>query len=70
MEERIVSGEAQGQEDWEERSLRPQSLSQYIGQKTVKENLTVFIEAAKMSGPCVALWTARIGKNNISYDYC
>ncbi|MCE7793749.1 Holliday junction branch migration DNA helicase RuvB [Salipaludibacillus sp. CUR1] len=53
MEERIVSGEAQGQEDWEERSLRPQTLSQYIGQKTVKENLTVFIEAAKMREECL-----------------
>ncbi|MDG5786432.1 Holliday junction branch migration DNA helicase RuvB [Evansella sp. AB-P1] len=48
MEERIVSGESHEQEDWEERSLRPQNLTQYIGQKKVKENLTVFIEAAKM----------------------
>ena len=48
MEERIVSSETQGEEEWEERSLRPQTLSQYIGQQTVKKNLTVFIEAAKM----------------------
>lgn len=48
MEDRLVGGESQGHEEWEERSLRPQTLSQYIGQETVKENLTVFIEAAKM----------------------
>ncbi|WP_280768620.1 Holliday junction branch migration DNA helicase RuvB [Salipaludibacillus daqingensis] len=53
MEERIVSGEPQGHEDLEERSLRPQTLSQYIGQKAVKENLTVFIEAAKMREECL-----------------
>ncbi|MGJ9382925.1 Holliday junction branch migration DNA helicase RuvB [Salipaludibacillus neizhouensis] len=53
MEERIVSGESQGHEDSEEHSLRPQTLSQYIGQKTVKENLTVFIEAAKMRQECL-----------------
>ncbi|UTR14243.1 Holliday junction branch migration DNA helicase RuvB [Salipaludibacillus sp. LMS25] len=53
MEERIVSGDSQGHEEWEERSLRPQSLSQYIGQKTVKENLTVFIEAAKIREECL-----------------
>ena len=34
-------------EDYEEK-LRPQLLEEYIGQKDVKENLKVFIEAAKM----------------------
>ncbi|SDY47166.1 holliday junction DNA helicase RuvB [Evansella caseinilytica] len=48
MEDRIVSGEAQELEEWEERSLRPQTLAQYIGQEAVKANLTVFIQAAKM----------------------
>ncbi|MDQ0254243.1 Holliday junction DNA helicase RuvB [Evansella vedderi] len=48
MEDRVISSEAQGHEEWEERSLRPQTLSQYIGQKKVKDNLTVFIEAAKI----------------------
>ncbi|WP_078577232.1 Holliday junction branch migration DNA helicase RuvB [Salipaludibacillus agaradhaerens] len=53
MEERIVSGDSQGYEEWEERSLRPQSLSQYIGQQSVKDNLKVFIEAAKMREECL-----------------
>ncbi|MBM4762414.1 Holliday junction branch migration DNA helicase RuvB [Bacillus sp. B15-48] len=47
MEERIISGEADNQELSFEQSLRPQSLKQYIGQEKVKENLAVFIEAAR-----------------------
>lgn len=34
-------------EDYEELSLRPEKLAQYIGQKKVKDNMRVFIEAAK-----------------------
>jgi len=36
------------QEGDEESSLRPQSLKEYVGQKDLKENLEVFIKAAKM----------------------
>jgi len=39
---------AQNQDETFEYSLRPHSLEQYIGQDKVKENLRVFIEAAKM----------------------
>ncbi len=35
-------------EDTNESSLRPRSLNEYIGQKKAKENLSVFISAAKM----------------------
>jgi holliday junction DNA helicase RuvB len=48
MEERIISGEADNQELSIEQSLRPQTLRQYIGQNKVKENLEVFIEAARL----------------------
>lgn len=50
MDERLVSSEADSQESYIEQSLRPQNLAQYIGQDKVKENLKVFIEAAKMRG--------------------
>lgn len=33
-----------------EGTLRPQHLSEYIGQENVKENLTIYIEAAKQRG--------------------
>ena len=47
MEERVIQGESLVGEE-EELSLRPQTLKQYIGQTKAKENLAIFIEAAKM----------------------
>lgn len=49
-DERIVSGSASGGEERTEFSLRPQTLDEYIGQKTATDNLKVFIEAARMRG--------------------
>ncbi|MCX7921674.1 MAG: Holliday junction branch migration DNA helicase RuvB [Clostridia bacterium] len=46
MEDRLVGCEVKP-EDYEELSLRPRKLSEYIGQSKVKENLNVFIEAAR-----------------------
>ena len=46
MDEDIIR-DAVTEEEYEEK-LRPQYLKEYIGQKDVKENLKVFIEAAKM----------------------
>lgn len=48
MGERIVSGESTELDEQLELSLRPQTLDSYIGQQKVKENLRIFIEAAKM----------------------
>ncbi|KYG58064.1 Holliday junction branch migration DNA helicase RuvB [Planococcus maritimus] len=48
MEERIIDGEVSEFDERFEQSLRPQRLSQYIGQQKVKHNLEIFIEAAKM----------------------
>lgn len=45
-EERLVCSEL-GVEDIDETSLRPRKFNEYIGQVKVKENLTIFIEAAK-----------------------
>jgi len=46
-EDRIISGEADMQDISFEQSLRPLTLKDYIGQDKVKENLEVFIQAAK-----------------------
>ena len=48
MDDRMVSQDATLEEHSLEYSLRPQTLQQYIGQDKVKENLEVFIQAAKM----------------------
>ncbi|AIF43317.1 Holliday junction branch migration DNA helicase RuvB [Virgibacillus sp. SK37] len=48
MEDRMVTGELQNEDASVELSLRPTILKQYIGQQKVKENLSIFIQAAKM----------------------
>lgn len=48
MSDRTVSGEASSFDEQFELSLRPQRLAQYIGQHKVKDNLRIFIDAAKM----------------------
>ena len=37
-------------EDIFEKNIRPDSLKEYVGQKEIKENLSIFIAAAKMRG--------------------
>ncbi len=49
-EERITAAELGEGEYRQEVSLRPQTLQDYIGQKTATDNLKVFIEAAKLRG--------------------
>ncbi len=46
-EERLLSAASQEAEASIEKSLRPQFLAQYIGQDKVKQELTIYIEAAK-----------------------
>lgn len=48
--ERITSAGINPGEARQEVSLRPQCLDDYIGQKSVKENLKIFIEAARRRG--------------------
>ncbi len=47
MDERTVSPETNETEELIEKSLRPQFLAQYIGQNKVKEELSIYIQAAK-----------------------
>ncbi|MDA5109030.1 MULTISPECIES: Holliday junction branch migration DNA helicase RuvB [Brevibacillus] len=48
MDHRIITTQMHAEEDAAELSLRPRYLNEYIGQQQVKDNLKVFIEAAKM----------------------
>src|SRR5690606_13429831 len=47
-DERIISANLMMEDSQVELSLRPRYLAEYIGQHQVKENLKVYIEAAKM----------------------
>ena len=43
MEERVISSSEQKQDKTWDLTLRPQSLSDYIGQEQVKANLEIFL---------------------------
>ncbi len=47
MEERIITREELPSDSFES-TIRPQAIDEYIGQNEVKENIKIFIEAAKM----------------------
>lgn len=57
-------------EDEIEQSLRPQFLNQYIGQDNVKENLKIFIEAAKLRNEaldhCLLYGPPGLGKTTLA----
>lgn len=69
MEERLLANTSQIQD--EEDTLRPHSLKEYIGQSQLKENLSVFIEAAKQRNEAldhVLLYgPPGLGKTTLSY---
>jgi Holliday junction DNA helicase RuvB len=50
MEERLITAETTGDDGSFELSLRPKVLREYIGQNKAKENLKVFIDAARGRG--------------------
>ena len=50
MERRVINTEFTAEDAGIENNLRPASLDEYIGQEKIKQNLRVFIEAAKSRG--------------------
>ena len=48
--ERIQAGPAYGSDDELDLSLRPRRLADFVGQEAVKDQLAVFIEAARARG--------------------
>jgi Holliday junction DNA helicase RuvB len=50
MPERILTTQLNEEEKTYEASLRPTSLAEYIGQTKLKENLTIYIQAARNRG--------------------
>ncbi|HHX74566.1 MAG TPA: Holliday junction branch migration DNA helicase RuvB [Firmicutes bacterium] len=49
-EERIISARARSEDDLQENTLRPRTFDDYIGQNKLKENLKLFITAARARG--------------------
>ena len=46
-EPRLIDGEAAGDDDLLERAIRPKQLSDYVGQPAVREQMEIFISAAR-----------------------
>ena len=70
-ENKIISPELEnGQEERLENSLRPKTLNEYIGQAKVKENMKIYIEAAKKRGEpldhCLFYGPPGLGKTTLS----
>ena len=70
FDNRMLDAGYSGNLDEREDSLRPQRLSEYIGQDRVKENLKVYIEAAKLRGDsldhCLLYGPPGLGKTTLS----
>ena len=50
FENRLTTAEVTPEDSDLEGSLRPRTMAEYIGQQKAKENLRVFIDAARMRG--------------------
>ncbi|MBV31946.1 MAG: Holliday junction branch migration DNA helicase RuvB [Porticoccaceae bacterium] len=69
--DRLISAFAEGTEEKYDRALRPLSLSDYVGQAVVKEQLEIFIEAARRrSEPldhCLVFGPPGLGKTTLAH---
>lgn len=70
FESRILSSSFSQGDGETELSLRPKSLSEYIGQDKVKENLNIYIQAARMRGDaldhCLLYGPPGLGKTTLA----
>ena len=70
FDERVVTSTFTGADNDIEESLRPRRITDYIGQKKAKENLSIFIEAAKNRGDsldhCLLYGPPGLGKTTLA----
>ena len=59
MPRRMIETNVTDEDKKIEGSLRPQTLDDYIGQTKIKENLKVYIEAAKNRGDASSQYSGR-----------
>lgn len=71
MAERIVSGFISGDEERIEQTLRPQRMEEYVGQKRIKENMRIAVEAATGRGDALdhvlLFGPPGLGKTTLAY---
>lgn len=70
MNDRIISGEKMSDDNFE-KTIRPESIDEYVGQTEVKENLNIFIKAARMRNEpldhVLLYGPPGLGKTTLSY---
>ena len=70
MDERLLSEKKNDEDRLNEYTLRPKFLNQYIGQKNIKENLNIFIKAAKIRNEvldhCLIYGPPGLGKTTLA----
>ena len=70
MNDRIICGEKMSDDNFE-KTIRPESIDEYVGQTEVKENLNIFIKAAKMRNEpldhVLLYGPPGLGKTTLSY---
>ena len=73
MGKRIITTENLEEDIKIEGQLRPQHLTEYIGQEKAKKTLGIYIEAAKARGEALDhvlfLWSSRTRKDNSCRNY-
>jgi Holliday junction DNA helicase RuvB len=71
VEKRLISGQPTGEDLSLDLSLRPQNFQEYLGQKRVKENLQIFIQAARNRcealDHCLFYGPPGMGKTSLAY---
>lgn len=70
MNDRMINPDQFGDDQDQERSLRPKDLSEFVGQEGLKENLSIALEAAKLRGEaidhCLFAGPPGLGKTTLS----
>lgn len=69
--DRLISADSAPSEERYDRALRPLSLADYVGQPVVKEQLNIFIEAARKRGEpldhCLVFGPPGLGKTTLAH---
>ena len=68
--ERVITAEPQGKEEHVDRAIRPQLLADYVGQPHVREQMDIFIGAAKLRAEaldhCLIFGPPGLGKTTLA----